>query len=82
MLLIMHFIFIFSGTNGIRRLGESKKFRFYCFYAFGLPALMVLFSVLMDSMSPEYVPSYMTPRIGYETCFFKSIITLCSELQS
>lgn len=45
---------------------------------------MVAFAVVMDSMGPEYVPYYLTPKIGKDTCFIKSKFTslLANKIQT
>lgn len=67
-----HFVAIVRGIRGISKLGDSWKFRVYSLYAWGIPCLMLGFSVFMDTMSPEYVPSFLAPGIGIEMCFFQS----------
>lgn len=48
-----------------------KTFRYYSWYAWGLPVLVVSVSMAIDSM-PTIPSSYLKPNFGNNKCWFSS----------
>ncbi|XP_040563393.1 probable G-protein coupled receptor Mth-like 3 [Lepeophtheirus salmonis] len=61
----------------IRRSSEIEPpgwkkpiFKFYCMYAWGVPALISIVTITMNSLPKDLTQNIITPEIGVTSCFF------------
>lgn len=62
---------VFNDEVHVPKQTERKIFRYYSGYAWGLPVLVVGFSMAIDSM-PTIPSSYLKPNFGDNKCWFSS----------
>lgn len=59
----------YAKARPIHRRGELFKFLVYCCYAFGLPLMMTLALIILNSMDLSHIPWFITPKILDFSCF-------------
>lgn len=70
-IILYKFLRGYAKARPIHRRGEKFKFLIYCVYAWGVPLLMSIMLVVINSLDLSHMPWFVTPLIPEAGCFIE-----------